>query len=166
VKFNSSGVRQWGTYCGGSGWEWGYGVATDTQGNVYITGELFFTMDGIATVDAHQTTFGGDYDAFLVKFNGSGVRQWGTYYGGAGEDSGFDIAVDINDNVYLVGRAQSMTAIASPNAYQTSIGGSFDAFLAKFSSDGVRQWGTYYGGEQSDSGREIVADNNDNIEHY
>ena len=163
VKFNSSGVRQWGTYCGGSGWEWGYGVATDTQGNVYITGELFFTMDGIATVDAHQTTFGGDYDAFLVKFNSSGVRQWGTYYGGAGEDSGFDIAVDINDNVYLVGRAQSMTAIASSNAYQTSIGGSFDAFLAKFSSDGVRQWGTYYGGEQSDSGREIVADNNDNI---
>ena len=43
---------------------------------------------GIATTGAHQTTSGGDYDAFLVKFNSSGVRQWGTYYGGTGYDDG------------------------------------------------------------------------------
>ena len=42
---------------------------------------------GIATTGAHQTTSGGVLnDAFLVKFNSSGVRQWGTYYGGTGTD--------------------------------------------------------------------------------
>ena len=58
--------------------------ATDASGNVYLAGDTNSTT-GIATTGAHQTTYGGGYyDAFLVKFNSSGVRQWGTYYGGTG----------------------------------------------------------------------------------
>jgi hypothetical protein len=38
--------------------------------------------------------FGGNSDAFLVKFNSSGIRQWATYYGGSGEDVGQSCVVD------------------------------------------------------------------------
>ena len=81
VKFNSSGVRQWGTYYGGTGYDYSFSCATDASGNIYLSGYTRSTS-GIATTGAHQTTLGRGYDAFLVKFNSSGVRQWGTYYGG------------------------------------------------------------------------------------
>ena len=55
----------------------------------YLSLWVYCSTSGIATTGAHQTTYGGDYDAFLVKFNSSGVRQWGTYYGGTGDDNGF-----------------------------------------------------------------------------
>ena len=63
---------------------YGYSCATDASGNIYLSGYTSSTS-GIATTGAHQATYGGgDWDAFLVKFNSSGVRQWGTYYGGTG----------------------------------------------------------------------------------
>ena len=61
-------VRQWGTYYGGTGWEEGWSCATDSSGNIYLAGQTGSTS-GIATTGAHQTTFGGNYDAFLVKFH-------------------------------------------------------------------------------------------------
>ena len=68
VKFNSSGVRQWGTYYGGTGSEYGYSCATDASGNVYLSGSTGSTT-GIATIGAHLATYGGSVDAFLVKFD-------------------------------------------------------------------------------------------------
>ena len=62
---------------------YGYSCATDASGNIYLSGDTSSTS-GIATTGAHQTTLEEGYDAFLVKFNSSGVRQWGTYYGGTG----------------------------------------------------------------------------------
>jgi len=76
-------TRLWGTYYGGSGGDWGNSVAVDGSGNVYLAGYTQ-SSDAIATSGAHQSTFGGNIDAFLVKFNSSGIRQWGTYYGGSG----------------------------------------------------------------------------------
>jgi hypothetical protein len=70
VSFNSSGVRQSGTYCGGI-----KNVCTsDASGNVYMTGYTQ-SNSGIATAGAHQTANGNNNynDAFLVKFNGINV---------------------------------------------------------------------------------------------
>ena len=47
------------------------------------------------------------YDAFLVKFNSSGVRQWGTYYGGTGNDMAYSCATDASGNIYLSGYTTS-----------------------------------------------------------
>ena len=163
VKFNSSGVRQWGTYYGGTAGEAAYHCATDASGNVYLTGEAKSTT-GVATTGAHQTQYGGLEDAFLVKFNSSGVRQWGTYYGGSGNDYGHSCATDASGNVYLAGDARnSTTGIATTGAHQTTRGGVRDAFLVKFNSSGVRQWGTYYGGTGDDNGRSCATDTSGNI---
>jgi hypothetical protein len=70
VSFNSSGVRQSGTYYGGI-----KNVCTsDASGNVYMTGYIQ-SSSGIATAGAHQTANGnnGYSDAFLVKFSGISV---------------------------------------------------------------------------------------------
>lgn len=158
VKFDSVGVRQWGTYYGGNDDESGTSCATDASGNVYLTGAAY-NISGtvIATAGSHQQYFaGGSLDAYLVKFNSAGVRQWGTYYGGNLYDYGYSCATDAVGNVFVSGNSNSFapsTAIATPGSHQASAnGGSIDAFLVKFNSGGIRQWGTFYGSFGSDDG--------------
>ncbi|HEX5001854.1 MAG TPA: SBBP repeat-containing protein [Bacteroidia bacterium] len=153
VKFDSSGSRVWSSYYGGTGWEEAYGIATDHDGNVYISGFTNSALFGIGSMGWQNTFGGGTYDAFLVKFNASGLRIWGTYYGGPG-DEGYDgnnIATDNNGNIYLSGWTSSTIGIAS-GGFQDTLGGTTDAFLVKFNSAGILQWGTYYGGTGDEGG--------------
>jgi hypothetical protein len=171
AKFNASGVRIWGTYYGGSGTEWGFGACTDVNGNIFLTGYTTSTVTGvIATPGAFQMSNGGSYDAFLVKFNGLGVRQWGTFYGHQYADQGNSCSADFNGNVYLTGYISSNTStptgtlIASTGSHQDTYGGgNYDAFLVKFSSTGVRKWATFYGGNAVDQGNSCSADALGNI---
>ena len=159
AKFNSNGVRLWGTYYGGNLVEHGYACTTDNNGNVYLTGDTGSSIN-IAS-GGHQNTLNGFYDAFLVKFNGNGVRQWATYYGGSAIDEGMSCAVDGKDNVYLVGETESRNNIAL-SGHQNTLGGNKDAFLVKFDGNGQRQWATYYGGFNEDDAYECaVAPNGD-----
>lgn len=156
VKFNSSGFRLWGTYYGGSGTEFNHGaITTDAIGNIYLAGNT--TSTSAISIGGHQNFTGGGNDAFLVKFNSSGTRLWGTYYGGVSEDMGISTACDASGNVYLSGYTYSPTSIASVG-HQNTIGGGKDGFLAKFNSAGIRLWGTYYGGSANESVNSISVD--------
>ena len=166
VKFNSNGVRQWGTYYGGSGYDEGKSCAADATSNIYLVGTTQSSVGTVIATNQHQGIFGGGTnDAFLVKFNSSGVRQWGTYYGGSGNDLGLSCNVYSTSNVYIAGTTVSTgTAIATIGSHQVANGGGTeDAFLAKFNSSGIRQWGTFYGGSGSDFGNSCKSDNSGNI---
>lgn len=162
AKFNAAGVRQWATYYGGSFSENSYATTCDTFGNVYISGYTDGTS-GISTTGAYQTTLAGSTDAFLVKFDTGGVRQWATYFGGSGAEQCYGITCDKSNNVYITGYTQSSTAISSTGAYQSTFGGTSDAFLAKFNTIGSLLWATYYGGSLLDYGQGITTDNNKNV---
>ncbi len=150
AKFNSSGIRLWATYYGGSSSEWGYSCAADMSGNVYLSGYTSSTS-GIASGGFQNTLGGGGIDAFLVKFDSNGGRLWATYYGGNDIDDSRSCAVDGYGNVYLVGRTFSTTGIAAGGVQNIYKGGQ-DAFVVKFNSNGGRVWGTYYGGNGEDDG--------------
>lgn len=155
TKLDRNGKLRWCTYFGGPGSDASSGCAVDKSYNVYLTG-IATSDTGIATTGAHQPKRKGMDDAFLCKFNNRGQRVWATYYGGTGyQDFGMGVAVDTNSNVYLSGFTESTTGISTKGAHQeilnTTVSGC-DGFLAKFNSSGVRQWGTYYGGEDDDWG--------------
>lgn len=162
VKFNPEGARQWGTYYGGGSDEQAMGCATDASGNTCITGGTGTSSGAaIATAGSHQDVFGaGGADAFLAKFDTDGNRLWGTYYGGDGSDFGFACGLDPSGNVFTTGDTftGNGTSIASEGAHQGTNGGGCDAYVAKFTGDGVRQWGTYYGGIANDFGRGCFSD--------
>ncbi len=164
VKFNSTGVRQWGTYYGGIGSEDGNGVAIGSDGSVYLGGRGN-SPAGISTIGSHQPTYGGGtYDAFLAKFNDAGARQWATYYGGMQDDNCQGIAIDNMDRIYLAGYTRSTNAISTVGAHQESYGGEYnDAILVQFDANGVRQWGTYCGGLLSERGYIAAVDGNNNV---
>jgi hypothetical protein len=166
VKFNSAGVRQWGTYYGGSGGDFGMAcaAASDGSGDIYLGGRTDWSGGTvIATPGSHQSSYVNNVDAFLVKFNSAGVRQWGTYYGGDGTEAVNGCMTDASGNIYITGQTSSTFNIASPGAYQTSYVAGNDAFLVKFNNSGIRQWGSYYGGLLDDYGYGIAKDASGNI---
>ncbi len=156
VKFDPSGNRLWATYYGGTADEECYALAVDGAGNIYMAGYTG-SSGGIAS-GGFQNTFGGGYDAFLVKFNSAGTPLWSSYYGGTGAEYGCALSIDASDNIYLGGRTYSPSGIASGGSQNTFGGGLWDAFLVKFSSSGTRLWGTYYGGLGDDMGYGVAVD--------
>jgi len=135
-------ARAWGTYYGGEGADWGYSSAAAPDGSIFLAGETW-SHNAVIADNGHQMTFGGGFtDAFLVKFDPNGNRQWATYYGGTEDDYGYACATDADGNVYLAGKTTSADGI-SENGHQNSFMGSTNAFLVKFSAVGDRLWGTY-----------------------
>ncbi|MBL7128652.1 MAG: SBBP repeat-containing protein [Ignavibacteria bacterium] len=171
IKFNSNGIRQWATYFGGGGLNTrGNSITTDGNNNILITGT---TMGGLPLQNPgggayFQGTFGGgSVDAFISKFNSSGVLQWATYYGGNSNDMGYSITTDGNNNILVTGRAGSTNfPVQDPGGgayFQGTLAGNYDAFILKFNSNCVRQLATYYGGNYGDLGNSITTDGNNNI---
>jgi hypothetical protein len=166
--FDTDGQLNWATYYGGTSTEDGGGVAIDSLGAIYASGTTF-SSDGISTTGAFQTNFsGGSIDAFLVKFSAQGHREWGTYFGGQGNDEALYCHVDPFGDIYFGGTTGSSSGIASPGAYKNFKGTSNlpinnDAFLAKFRANGTRIWSTYYGGEEYETSHSVSTDTAGNI---
>ncbi|MBX2907245.1 MAG: Ig-like domain-containing protein [Taibaiella sp.] len=164
AKFDSDGVQVWGSYYGGNETDVAHSVAVDTMGNVWLAGNTYSPSE-IATTGADDETIAGS-DCFVVKFGVSGEREWATYVGGEGEESSFNrnsLAVSANGDAYLTGATSSSSGIATTGAFKSTLGGSTDAFLTKFNSSGIKQWSTYYGGENGDAGGAIAVDDSGNV---
>src|SRR5690606_34974695 len=113
----------------------------------------------IHSTNAHQTSLNGTSDGYIIKFNPAGGRAWATYYGGVDYDEIRDAVCDYNGNLIVVGTTSSVggSGLSTSSSHQVSNGGNglnntkiWDGFIAKFNSAGTRQWGTYYGGDQSE----------------
>ncbi len=132
AKFNSSGVKQWATYYGGSDEEYNnIKIATYADGNVALGGCTKSTNNIATTLGGEvQTHQGGVFDGFVVKFNASGVRQWGTYLGGTGADLVTSLATH-NTNLIAGGLTTSYTGI-SFKGFQNSKSGGFDMYVLKY----------------------------------
>lgn len=152
VKFDSSGNRVWATYYGGSGGDWGVGVAVDHSNNILLCGTTQSTT-GISTPGSHQATYGGGaWDGFLAKFTPAGTRLWGTYLGGPAVVYGANVSCDASDNIFFSGVTTDNINIGTTGSFRATRAGGVDAFLQKFTPAGVRIWGTYFGGGSDEFG--------------
>ena len=153
----------WSTYYGDSLYDTGNAIATDSLANVYIAGTTE-SLHSMASQDAYQSTFaGGQYDAFLVKFNQHGLRHWSTYYGGSGDDEALGVSAHTYDYVYMVGYTTSPDSIGTDSAFQTTAQGGRDGFVAKFNRLGHLVWDTYLGGENDDEAIAVFAEKNNQV---
>jgi hypothetical protein len=95
-------------------------VATDTSGNVYVTGTSWN---------------GANYDFRTIKYDANGVRQWVATHDGGDEDQAYAVAVDGGGNVYVTGWSVLDTPDYSLQPHFQTI---------KYSAAGVRQWTAAY----------------------
>ena len=89
----------------------------------------------------------------------------GTFLGGAAESEwACSMALDTDGNVYVAGYTRSSDFPTTSGAYSTALGGSYDAFIAKFDSSMKNLLAaTLYGGSSGDEARSLQLDAAGNV---
>lgn len=142
VKLNPTGTSiTWATYLGGSTADIGYSIKLDTTGNVWVGGYTQSyacnSCDPVhtpfpTTSNAYQPVKGGGLDSFLSEISPDGSTLiYSTYYGGSDDEIAFGLAVDVEGSGYLAGRTISIDMPITTNAFQKSLKGTINGFVAK-----------------------------------
>lgn len=167
----------WATVIGGDGVEEALAIAVDRAGRPCITG--YTTSSHVPTAGAFPTTpnaFQTNYaqggsDAFVARLNNNGTAlDYGTYIGGFAPplppppgDFGFDLGVDKDDNIYVVGQAEGADFPTTTGTLQPNYGGSTtDGFAIKVTGAGNVTYSTFVGGVAGDSCNGVAVDDNGN----
>jgi len=140
----------------------GYGIAVDSLGNAYVTGQTIST-DFPTTNPLQPANGGGGGDAFVAKLNPVGsALVYSTYLGGSGVDEGYGIAVDSLGNAYVTGYTNS-SDFPTTNPLQRYLAGIGNAFVAKLNPTGsALVYSTYLGGSGLDYGYGIAVNSSGN----
>jgi hypothetical protein len=151
------------TYIGGTGTDYCRSMAINNTGNAIVTG--FTLSHDFPMASAYIDSFmGGSTDAFISKLSAAGNSlEFSTYFGGNGSDYGFGIGYDNSGNSYISGTTGSLN-LPLVDAYQDTLNGYFDVFIASFNPDGNNlRYSTYLGGTQSEQSMAMDVDNAGNV---
>ncbi|NOQ80496.1 MAG: hypothetical protein GQ546_13985 [Gammaproteobacteria bacterium] len=149
-KLDTDGHLVWAKTMGGTGEDYGYGIALDSSNNVYTTGTFLGTVDfdpGDGTVNLDNT---GGTKIFVQKLDINGDLLWANAIGGYGAQIGsgsLGITVDGSGNVYTTGTfSNTVDFDPSVDTFELSSTGNADAFFHKMDTAGNFLWVRAVGG--------------------
>ncbi len=130
VKVNSSGsALAYGTFLGGTAFDWANGIAVDAGGSVRVAG--YTSSSDFAQSNTVQSALGGMYDGFVAQLNSTGnALLFSTYYGGGGSEAVNTIALDGNGNMFIGGQTTSLD-LPLHNPIQSSLIGGSAGWVAR-----------------------------------
>lgn len=142
-------------------------LAVDRNGNVYITGSFYQTVDfdpGPAVFNI--TCTGTGYAAYLLKLDNNGNFQWAkniaqSDYG----NIGYSIATAASGNVYVLGTFRGLTDL-DPGPAQLNVNSANaaqDIFISKFDNAGNFIWSKQFLAQTGQVGYSIKVDAVENI---
>lgn len=162
TKLNPTGGGPvYSTYLGGGRSDNAHGIAVDGAGNATVVGTTS-SLD-FPVQNSFSGALTGAFDAFVTRLGPGGNLAWSTYLGGTDVDAAQGVTIDSTGGSLVTG------STASPdfqivNGAQPTIGGSLDAFVARFPGNGgPPTFSTFLGGSGSDRGRAIARDTADRI---
>lgn len=148
MKFGPAGNWLWTRQDGTGQDDEGRAIATDSSGNVYITGYVRGNFHGIPRV--------GSADVFVSKYDPAGTRLWSALFGSTDVDESFGIACDASGNVFVTGWCSGSI---EGNPYLAN----GDNFLVKYDTNGQRQWLRQWGTYNKDTGYSLACDAAGNV---
>ncbi|MCP5050674.1 MAG: hypothetical protein GY940_26155 [bacterium] len=164
TKFATTGSSLiFSSYLGGSGEDRGYGIAVDSSGKAFVTGQTAST--DFPTENAYQDTYGGgNLDAFVTSFAATGTTvEYSTFLGGTEADAAAHVNLNSSGYACITGNTSS-SDFPLKKAYQTTYSGDLDVFISMFPpGGGSLNFSTFLGGGDLDTGRAIAFDNSGNI---
>jgi gliding motility-associated-like protein len=166
LKFDQNGNRLWATYYGGSQYDGAFGMSVDPAGHLLVSGKTSSTNFPTQNSGGFfQANLSGTSDAFILKFDPNGIRQWASFYGGSDTDEAHAVDTDDNGNIFLSGETNSNDFPIQGNGtfLQASNAGLTDIFIVKFDANNNRQWASYYGGVSFDLLFSIALDSQGSI---
>lgn len=155
VKYSNAGTYLWSAGLVGNNTV-GKAIAVDIAGNLYVTG-VFYGLEEFGS--SALTSYGGN-DIFIIKLDNMGNINWVVQAGGIGDDKGYGITTDFNNNIYVTGYFCLSGTFG--NDIRLSNGGS-DIFIYKLDSGGNWIWTKTAGGTLDDIGYGIAEDTSNKI---
>ena len=166
TKLNPTGsALLYSTFIGGSDEDISLGIAIDSSGNAFLTG---LTVDAVTdyplTMGAFDTTPNGGQDVFVTKLNPTGSALiYSTIIGGSGDELGYDIAIDLAGNAFVMGGTLSANYPTTTGTFDTTYNGSGDVFATKLNPTGSSLiYSTFLGGSDFEQGFGIAVDSSGN----
>ncbi len=178
IKYNENGFFQWATRMTGQTTSSCIGLSVDLNNDICVSGTFGPTFIDIYNTDDivfkrlnNAASSGVSTDAFIAKYNPSGILQWATPMTGTGGEFAVSTITDSHNNVYVTGQfastelriysANNLTSVLLPNIQITTPNP--DAFVVKFNEIGNVLWATRISGTGTDVAGGITIDNDDNI---
>ncbi len=155
----------WAYKAGGISEDFGAAVATDASGNVYYLGNFYSQNITFGTTVLHNleyTSFNKGADLFLVKYDSCGNLIWAKQAGGDNNAQGNCITTDAIGNIYI-GGTFSCDTLHLGTVNLVNVGGSTNAFVAKYNSSGIAQWAVGGSGNAQNYVRAIALDASNNV---
>ncbi len=164
VKIDDIGTIEWQKTLGGTADDFGHSLLLASDGNYILTA-------GSASVDGDFTTNFGATDLWVLKIDPSGNVIWKQAFGGTNSESyQYSNVIETQNGELLV---CSYTTSTNGDATGNHSYGSYDAWLLKLSSSGVKQWHRCFGGRNWDEGFQVIQTNDNgfmiagyNSEHH
>ncbi|MBK6829909.1 MAG: SBBP repeat-containing protein [Flavobacteriales bacterium] len=129
-----------------------YGIATDSQGNVYWAGSVRGTSQfGCGTITTGSNTAG-----VLAKYDAAGNCLWVRSVLVTFDDAlAYDIAIDAEDRIYITGSYNGTADFGNGITLDSYVGD--DIFLARYDADGTCLWARRAGSSSNDESRGIAV---------
>lgn len=159
VKYDPSGKVIWAKRSTGGLDDCGYAIATDLDGNVFVTGTFRSTKISFGTftlTNSNPEPLFESQDVFIVKYDSLGNVLWARNGGGMENDFGIGISCNSKGEVYVTGSFESPSIAFG--AVTSSNNGYFDLFIAKFNFSGNLMWLKTAGGRNKDIPTDIRTD--------
>jgi len=156
AKYNAEGEQLWTSLFGGTATDIGTILEVAPSGSTYVGGYTNGSLPNSSNVR--------NPDAFLVKFNAAGEKEWHHQIGSYAWDYAHGIAIDSNENVYLSGSTGSHYGDALGSFAGVSHLGRNDTFIIKYDSEGNKIWTKLIGtGNSERSYSDMAIDAQDNL---
>ena len=125
------------------------GIALNDHGSIFVVGTT--RSRNFPLVAPIQSTLRGPSDAFLTRLKTSDLTiVFSTYFGGSGDDTGWNVALDQLGDAVIAGSTNSLDLPGTQGAFQPGNGGGKDAFVTIFRDGQLRS--TYFGGTKDEAG--------------